>query len=77
MIFKQSAMVAILFFKVREKFSQAKHLHARMSHGQFLHSEAVGPVRRDILGHFSLLTAFGFKAKVKGQTQHLEKFPRP
>ena len=37
----------------------------------------VGPIRRDILGHFSMLTPFGLEARVKGHIQHLEKFCRP
>ena len=77
MIIKQSAMVFNLFLKMRAKFSQAKHLQARTSHGVFLHSEAMGPIRRDISGHFSMLTPFGFEAGVKGEIQHLEKIPRP
>ena len=41
------------------------------------HFEAVRSMRRDILGHFSMLTPFGFEAGVKGQIQYLENIPRP
>ena len=44
----QSAMVAILFFKMRPNFLTAKHSQARTSHGPFLHSEAVGAMIREI-----------------------------
>ena len=71
MIFEQSAMSAILFFKKGAKCSQVKHVQAKTSYGVFLHSEAVGPIRRDKSGELSMLTPFGFEARVKGQIQHL------
>ena len=43
-------------------------MQATTSHLLFLHSEAAGPIRRDILGPFRMLTTFGFEeggSKVK------------
>ena len=45
--------------------------------GCFLHSEAVGPISRDISANFSVLTPSGFEVGVKGQIEYLEKIPRP
>ena len=78
MIFKQSARVAPFFFQNENNvFHRKKILQPRSSHRLFLHSEAVGPIRRDISGHFSKLTPFVYEARVKGQIQHLEKIPWP
>ena len=38
-IFKQSALAAILFFKIKQE-----KMEARTSHGLFLHSEALGTI---------------------------------
>ena len=48
MIIKQSAMVMFLFFKMRQKIVTSKKWQARASHGLFLHSEALGPIIREI-----------------------------
>ena len=48
MIFNQSGMMAILFFKTRPNFSHAKNLQARTSHVLFLHSKALGAMIREI-----------------------------
>ena len=58
MIFKQSAMVTILFFKMMPKFFTGKHLQARTSHGLLLHSEVIGAIIREISGHFIIMTPF-------------------
>ena len=78
MIFKQSAMAAILFFKMRQKIFRAKKLQARTSHGPFLHSEALGAIIRKIQGRFSMMTLliFDLEAGVNGQIQRLENIIR-
>ena len=75
MIFKQSAIAAILFFKMTANFSQAKHLQARTSHGLFLHSEAEGQIRMDISGHFSLLTHLALMQGSKVKFNIWKRFP--
>ena len=46
-------------------------------YGLSLHSEAIAPIIKEKQGRFSVMTSFNLKAGVKGQTQHLEKVPRP
>ena len=77
MIFKLSAMVTILFFEMGAKLFTCKTFAVRTFHGLFLHSKAVGPIRQDRSGRFTILTPFGFEAEVKCQIQHLEKIPGP
>ena len=57
-------IAANLFIKMMAKyFSQAKPLQARIFHGLVLHTEVIGPIRRDISGHLSMVTRFGFKRR--------------
>ena len=70
-------MAAILFFKIRPKFSQAKHLKARTFDGQSLYSEVIAPIITEKQGCFSVTTSFNLEPGLKGQIQHLEKIPCP
>ena len=47
MIFKELAMVAILFFKIRPKFFSGKTFADQDLHGLSLHSEAIAPIIMD------------------------------
>ena len=73
MIFKQSAIPAILFFKMRSKFFIGKTFGGQNFPWVVLLSEALGPIIRDVEGHFSMMTTFDLEAGVKNQIQHLEK----
>ena len=75
MIFKASAMVAILFLKMRSKLITDKTFAGQDFPSAILHSKAVGQIRKDISEHFTILTPIGFEAVFKGQIQHLEKVP--
>ena len=77
MIFKQSAMVAILFFKNKAKIFHRQNICMPGFPWAILQSEALAPIIREIRESFSKMTPFDLDGGVKDQIQHLKKILRP